>query len=106
MSGSSSTTRMRWLTAAVSRASVIGGLQHPEAGVVAAPVGGALAFEAVALLVREGVEERREGAPFGVPRPADPVEDVLRDGGVAHDLGLAQHLEVPGDGGLRELEDG
>src|SRR5512147_110854 len=109
MSGSSSTTRMRWVILPSRRGSSAGRRAdlHPELRVRAAPLRGAVALGAhVGIVVHHGVEDGREQAPVDPGIAAETVEDELRDGRVPHDVGPAQHLEVAGDCGLRQIEHG
>ena len=70
-------------------------------------VGGPMALAAhPRVVVHDRVEDGREQPPLSSGIPAEAVEDELGDGGIADQLRPAQDLEVPGDGGLREVENG
>jgi hypothetical protein len=53
----------------------------------------------------DGVEDGREQAALEAEIAPETVEDELGDRGVAYEVGAAEDLEMPGDGGLREIED-
>jgi 2',3'-cyclic-nucleotide 2'-phosphodiesterase (5'-nucleotidase family) len=58
------------------------------------------------IVMHYGVENGGEQPSLDAGIPPEPVEDELRDGGVANQLGAAQHLEVARHRGLGEVEDG
>jgi hypothetical protein len=72
----------------------------------AAAITGAIPFGAHAgVVVNDGVEDRREQPALGAGVAAKAVQDELGDRRVSHQVGPAEHLQVTGDGGLREVED-
>ena len=58
------------------------------------------------IVMDDSVQDGREQPPLDTGVPPEAVEDELGDGGIADQLRPAQHLEVPGDRGLRQVEDG
>ena len=80
-------------------------LQHPCVGMRSAPIRGALPLRPqLGVVPDQGVEHRGEQAAGGAGVAAQPVEHELGDRRVAHQLGLPEHLEVTGDGGLGQVE--
>jgi hypothetical protein len=73
----------------------------------AAAVRGAIALGPHAgVVVNDGVEDGREQATLHTEVASETVEDELGDGRITHEVGPAEDLEVPGDGGLGKIENG
>lgn len=70
----------------------------------AAPLQGPAAFGAKRRVLHRGFENGAEDPLLGRRYPAEPVQHELPDRGIPHQPLIPQHLQVPGDGGLRDIQ--
>jgi hypothetical protein len=71
-----------------------------------APIHGPVSLGSQLDVVPHSIENGGENAPRRTRLPLETIEHELRDWRVPHEVGPAQHLQVPGDGWLREIENG